>query len=107
MCAFKQINTYRHYDPYSGRFLSEDPIGFESGDYNLYRYALNNPIIYRDPTGNDAISDFIKAGICKINPSCCDGSLGDRIGCSITTPPPEKPKDPPKKDPPKNQCGLE
>ncbi|MBI3542355.1 MAG: RHS repeat-associated core domain-containing protein, partial [Deltaproteobacteria bacterium] len=41
----------RYYDPSSGRFLQADPIGFESGDENLYRYVLNNPLQYTDPWG--------------------------------------------------------
>ena len=40
-----------HYNPQTGRFLSEDPIGFNSGDYNLYRYVHNNPLDSVDPTG--------------------------------------------------------
>ncbi len=41
----------RHYDPNTGRFLSEDPIGFAGGDANLYRYVGNNPVNYVDPSG--------------------------------------------------------
>ncbi len=41
----------RYYDPYSGRFLSEDPIGFKGKDLNLYRYVRNNPLRYSDPSG--------------------------------------------------------
>jgi len=41
----------RYYDPATGRFLSEDPLGFAAGDANLYRYVFNNPINLRDPTG--------------------------------------------------------
>jgi RHS repeat-associated protein len=41
----------RFYDPKVGRFVSEDPIGFEGNDVNLYRYAYNNPLKYRDPNG--------------------------------------------------------
>jgi uncharacterized protein RhaS with RHS repeats len=41
----------RFYDPMIGRFLSEDPIGFSSGDVNLYRYVANNPINLIDPLG--------------------------------------------------------
>lgn len=41
----------RFYDPEAGRFLSEDPIGFEGNDVNLYRYVLNNPIVFIDPDG--------------------------------------------------------
>lgn len=33
-----------------GRFLSEDPTGFDAG-VNFYSYGLNNPIRFRDPSG--------------------------------------------------------
>jgi len=41
----------RYYDPEVGRFISEDPMGFDGGDVNLYVYASNNPILYSDPLG--------------------------------------------------------
>ena len=41
----------RYYDPEVGRFISEDPIGFEGGDVNLYAYVQNNPINAVDPSG--------------------------------------------------------
>jgi hypothetical protein len=41
----------RWYAPQLGRFISEDPIGFNGGDVNLYAYVLNNPANFRDPTG--------------------------------------------------------
>ena len=41
----------RYYDANTGRFISEDPIGFGGGDANLYRYVFNNPVMYRDPSG--------------------------------------------------------
>jgi len=31
----------RYYDPAIGRFISEDPIGFQGGDLNLYAYIGN------------------------------------------------------------------
>ena len=40
----------RYYDPPAGRFLSEDPVGFDAGA-NFYRYVRNNPIIFVDPAG--------------------------------------------------------
>ncbi len=39
------------YDPSTGRWLIEDPIGFDAGDTDLYRYVGNNPTNAVDPTG--------------------------------------------------------
>ncbi len=41
----------RFYDPRTGRFLSEDPIGFRGFDVNTYRYVRNRPGQYTDPFG--------------------------------------------------------
>jgi RHS repeat-associated protein len=46
-----QNNLNRWYDPAIGRWLSEDPIGFEGGDANLYRYVGNSPTNWIDPSG--------------------------------------------------------
>jgi RHS repeat-associated protein len=43
----------RYYDPKVGRFISEDPIGFDGGDVNLMAYVRNNPIMGIDPRGLD------------------------------------------------------
>jgi RHS repeat-associated protein len=40
----------RYYDPTSGRFISEDPIGFRGGN-DFYRYVHNRPIGLGDPMG--------------------------------------------------------
>lgn len=42
----------RYYDPIAGRFISEDPIGFDAGP-NFYSYTLNNPLRFADPLGTD------------------------------------------------------
>ena len=41
----------RYYDASIQRFLSLDPIGFESGDFNFYRYVSNSPLNFTDPSG--------------------------------------------------------
>jgi len=40
----------RYYDPKIGRFLSEDPSGFDGG-LNLYAYTGNSPMMRVDPSG--------------------------------------------------------
>lgn len=40
----------RYYDPSIGRFLSEDPIGFNGG-INIYSYVGNKPTSFIDPLG--------------------------------------------------------
>jgi RHS repeat-associated protein len=47
------INYYRarYYNPVTGRFLSEDPIGFAGSGPNLYEYAEDNSISFNDPYG--------------------------------------------------------
>ena len=41
----------RTYDPFVGRFLTRDPLGFAGGQMNLYQYAHGDPINWVDPTG--------------------------------------------------------
>ena len=50
----------RYYDPLAGHFLSEDPIGFEGADWNLYRYVYNNPTNLVDPNGLSPLSEYAK-----------------------------------------------
>jgi RHS repeat-associated protein len=47
------IYDYRNrvYSPELGRFLQTDPIRFEAGDVNLYRYVGNSPIDWVDEQG--------------------------------------------------------
>ncbi|MCR4427611.1 MAG: RHS repeat-associated core domain-containing protein, partial [Firmicutes bacterium] len=46
-----QDNLNRWYDAYVGRWLSDDPIAFASGDANLYRYCYNKSLTRIDPSG--------------------------------------------------------
>ncbi|MFI6084319.1 RHS repeat-associated core domain-containing protein [Streptomyces sp. NPDC051217] len=53
----------RYYDPESGRFISQDPIGYAGGT-NLYQYALSSPTTYTDPTGNSPLlADCVIGGL--------------------------------------------
>jgi RHS repeat-associated protein len=59
----------RYLDPPTGRFLSEDPIGF-GGGVNFYPYVLNNPVTLRDPAGKNAgviaipASEWVGGALC-------------------------------------------
>lgn len=48
----------RAYHPGLGRFMSEDPKGFDAGDYNLFRYCENDPVDNTDPMGLDIVVGF-------------------------------------------------
>src|SRR5262245_45519984 len=39
------------YDPVSGRFLQEDPLGLSPGRPNPFLYAADAPTLYTDPSG--------------------------------------------------------
>lgn len=56
----------RYYHPGLQRFVSEDPIGFEGGDINLYVYVLNSPIDSTDPSGTSVILTL--PAECRNNP---------------------------------------
>jgi RHS repeat-associated protein len=45
------LAMYRAQDPGTGRWTSQDPLGFAGGDVDLYRYAGNSPAQFSDPSG--------------------------------------------------------
>jgi RHS repeat-associated protein len=42
---------HRDYSPTLGRFIERDPIGFQAGDNNWYRFVANKPTTHVDPRG--------------------------------------------------------
>ncbi|MFM0667994.1 RHS repeat-associated core domain-containing protein, partial [Paraburkholderia sediminicola] len=60
----------RYYSPATGRFISEDPIGYASGQTNAYAYVGGNPVQLNDPFGlgslgnnqaqNKQVSDIVR-----------------------------------------------
>ena len=55
----------RYYSPTLSRFVSSDPIAFDGGDANLFRYAGGDPVNSSDPLGT-VISGGVGVGI-----ACC------------------------------------
>lgn len=50
----------RYYSPTLQRFISEDPMGFNAGDPNLYAYVANDPVNNTDPSGRSLIGRIVR-----------------------------------------------
>ncbi len=56
-CGLTDLDTglvhfgYREYGPFTGRFISPDPLGDTGGDHDLYDYCVDDPVSMSDPTG--------------------------------------------------------
>jgi RHS repeat-associated protein len=73
----------RWYDPQSGSFLSEDPLGL-SGGRNTYAYADNDPVNGWDPSGKSMVEicyriDWYLNGVYWYSEDVC-GAAGDGDG---------------------------
>jgi RHS repeat-associated protein len=44
---------HRDYSPTLGRWTSLDPLRYDAGDVNLYRFVGNTPTVFTDPSGLD------------------------------------------------------
>lgn len=77
----------RMYDPQLGRFVSEDPIGFEGGDINLYGYVLNRPNMLRDPYGKQ-VPIWDHYWYWYYSAKC--GETGIQMACDINNTTPEQ-----------------
>jgi len=69
----------RYYDPALGRFVSEDPMGFDAGDLNLYRYLNNSPLNGTDPTGQQSLIEFADF-LCTVASAA---SFGNSVGQEV------------------------
>ncbi len=56
-----QYNRARWYDPTTGRWLTQDPLGFDAGDTNLYRYVNNAPTMAVDPSGLELLTTNVES----------------------------------------------
>lgn len=53
-----QYNRARYYDATTGRWINPDPLGFDAGDSNLYRYLRNDSTQGNDPSGLQVPQQF-------------------------------------------------
>ena len=60
----------REYDPTLGRYIQADPLGLVDGA-SVYGYALQNPVRYVDPTGEQTLgTDVLRGPRCLILGQC-------------------------------------
>ncbi len=73
---------YRNYDPRTGRFTSEDPIGFQAGQHHLSAYVGNSPTSYVDPWGLMAIAEgaFTEQLRDRVERTMVAGAVGGSLG---------------------------
>jgi RHS repeat-associated protein len=88
----------RQYSEIVGRFTTQDPIGRDSGQNNIYIYSNNNPALFLDPTGEKAFNAFMMMvtggsgvgggmGLAEVTDSVCgDYSKYGLMFIGITTP---------------------
>jgi RHS repeat-associated protein len=68
-------NWQRYYDPETGRYTKTDPVGFDGGDTNLYRYALNSPQNLFDQLGLKYAEAYGAAGVVVGGTAALAGSV--------------------------------
>ncbi|MGF6495644.1 RHS repeat-associated protein [Luteibacter sp. 621] len=62
----------RYYSPAIGRFLSKDPIGYSSGQLNLYSYVDGDPINRIDPFGTQSTANCLQPAAA---PACAEAGM--------------------------------
>jgi RHS repeat-associated protein len=70
-----QYRRARSYDPQTGRFTQEDPIGL-AGGINAYGFAHGDPVNYADPFG---LAPCVQLGNCTQS----DGGVADVSGAAV------------------------
>ena len=90
------------YDPVTGTFLQQDPIGFAAGDLNLYAYVENDPFNRTDPSGLTASATmgantgraarrFTPCAGCADLPPCVPHTTARSHPCRSRIPPQRRP----------------
>jgi RHS repeat-associated protein len=60
--AGQYYDRARTYNPGTGKFTAQDPMGFTAGSANLYGYVGNGPTDDTDPSGMDALAQAALSG---------------------------------------------
>jgi RHS repeat-associated protein len=76
-------NRARIYDPALGRFTTEDPMGYEAGDTNLYAFTWNNPRNWNDPSGLAAAGESAGTGGIVLPSTAAMVQIAVRISCTF------------------------
>ena len=67
----------RYYNPRMQRFISEDPVSFSGGDFNVYAFVNGNPISRIDPTG--------QAGVVLFGGGLAEAGVGNGIAVQASS----------------------
>ncbi len=72
---------HRVQNPGTGRWTSQDPLGFAAGDANLYRYAFNSPTDLTDGSGEDILlyPGPVMGGHCHVSIVVYDPKTGTGV----------------------------
>jgi RHS repeat-associated protein len=73
----------RAYDPRIGKFLQNDPIGFEAGDLNLTNYVFNRPTMLTDPMGLSAAGESAATTGPAAGAATTLGRVANGIACTL------------------------
>jgi RHS repeat-associated protein len=73
----------RHYDPEIARFVTPDTVideQYSTQGWNRFAYCHGNPIVYRDPTGHNKLTDFLKGVFDNVK------QQGSKVAHAVTHP---------------------
>ncbi len=70
-----QYSRFRYYDPETGRWLTQDPIGYWDS-MNLDEYCYSDPLNWLDPYGLDSLHEWLKGNYHGMEYLVCKGAAG-------------------------------
>jgi RHS repeat-associated protein len=77
-----QYNRARYYEPGTGRFISQDPLGTAGSGINLYRYVGDAPMNAIDPYGTKEYNptETVPRGECEAEKKLYEGTSEEESG---------------------------